>query len=247
MLYTLYGAIRILLFFVEALFIYGYRFRIKKLPRIEVIAHLCHLFSRVVMKLTRSELVVEGKEFLKLLPSGRRIVVISNHESYIDIPCVLGALDFPVGFIAKKELNRIPLLGIWIRMLGGVMLDRENLRASYQTLTSAFDNEETRALLVFPEGTRNKESRVGPFKPGSLRLAFDNDAVLLPVTLCGGRRKFEGNGYRIKPGRIYCRIHPMQDTRRIGGLVKAEYAAQLREQVSQVYDELDKKLKEEVA
>ncbi len=240
---TIYTTIRVLFFFVYAYIglVAARIFTRKSLA--EIIPDISHRFSRMVLGLSLTEYVVEGRENLKLLPPGRRVLVISNHESYLDIPCILGLMDFRVGFIAKKELNRIPLLGMWIKQLGGVLLDRQNLRASHAVIKGVFSNSDTGALLVFPEGTRNKTGSVAPFKPGSLRPAFEGNAMILPITLCGGRRKFEGNGYRMKKGRIYCSIHAPVDSVLLSEKKRHESAAVFQSIIFEAYRDFDERLK----
>jgi 1-acyl-sn-glycerol-3-phosphate acyltransferase len=194
------------------------------------------VFARRVMALTRTRLVVRGDENLRRLPAGRPVVIVSNHESYLDIPAIMAAMPWIVGFVAKKELARIPLLGFWIRELGGVMLDRKNLRKSRETLSGIKPEGRDRALLIFPEGTRNKAGTVAAFKPGSLRMAFDRGAMIVPVCVSGGRRKFEGNRYRLQAGNIHVRIFQPVDTQTVPATQKAGLAKRLEEMIRKAHD-----------
>jgi len=242
MIYTLVSALRVIFFMFRGRLRLFVHTRWQRENPQAVVAELCTDFARLVMRLTHSEVILEGRERVEGLPPDRRVVLISNHESNLDIPCVLLAVRGPVGFIAKKELSRIPFLRFWIKKLGGILLNRGDLRGSLETLSRAFGKADTRFMLVFPEGTRNRESTVAPFKAGSLRLAFENDALLLPVCVCGGRRKFEGNGYRIKPGKIYFRFLEPLDTRDLAQASRAGIAQRLHAEILDTYRAFDARL-----
>ncbi|MFH0918993.1 MAG: lysophospholipid acyltransferase family protein [Fibrobacterota bacterium] len=242
MLYSLFAASLVILYLPVARLILFGRVTILRENETTVIEQMCLGFARLIMGLTRSELVIEGLENLAALPPARRVVLISNHESNLDIPCVFYAIKGPVGFIAKRELGRFPFLRYWIQRLGGVMLDRRDLRASLEALSRGFGRAGTRYMLIFPEGTRNHESTVAPFKPGSLRLAFENDAMVLPLCVCGGRRKFEGNHYRNRPGKIYMRILKPRDTRTLAAAGKTETARELHAEILETYRGYDTRL-----
>ncbi|OGJ89535.1 MAG: hypothetical protein A2487_12155 [Candidatus Raymondbacteria bacterium RifOxyC12_full_50_8] len=243
MLYTLIAAIRVYFTVVRT----GIKYMILHLvspPRAHAsLLPLTRWFLAYVLRLTRGTLVVEGAENLKKIPTGRPTAIISNHESFLDIPVVMGTMEVPVGFIAKKELSRIPVLGYWIRTFGGLFIDRENMRQSLDTLNKAAEHAQVHTLLIFPEGTRNKESTVAPFKTGSLRFAFATESIVVPVCICGGRRKFEGNGYRIKGGPIYLKIFEPVDLSKAKPMDKHTFTASLHRDILAAYREFDSRLR----
>jgi 1-acyl-sn-glycerol-3-phosphate acyltransferase len=205
----------------------------------DVLVQMGHEYGDLAMLLSRSVLKVDGKEHLLSLPAGRRIFIVSNHESYLDIPCVLSISPYPIGFIAKKELGRIPLLGFWIKKTGGVLFNRTDMRAAKETLINTVSGQAVdRAILIFPEGTRNREGTVAPFKAGSIRIALDSDAVIVPVAMSGGRKKFEGNGWVVKKGDIKIKVLPPVDTRTAEANSKGQFAEFLRQIILKAHQEL---------
>lgn len=236
MFYTLIAGLRILWMMASARVRYQVHRFPGRAPDRDFLFRQYRVFARHVMIFTRTRLEVRGSECLRHLPAGRPVVVVSNHESYLDIPAIMAAMPWVVGFVAKKELARIPLLGYWIRELGGVMLDRKNLRKSRETLSGIKLGGHHGALLVFPEGTRNKAGTVAAFKPGSLRLAFDRGAMIVPVCIFGGRRKFEGNRYRIREGNIHLRIFEPVDTQAILASQRTGLAKRLEEMIREAHD-----------
>ena len=85
--------------------------------------------------------------------------------------------------VAKEELEKIPLLNRWMKLLGCVFVQRDDLRASVRALNDATAIVESgRSFVIFPEGTRYKgeEGGVGEFKNGAFRIAVKTGPVRLP-------------------------------------------------------------------
>ena len=76
--------------------------------------HIPH-WSRGILKVTGVSLSVEG---LENIPKDTACVFVGNHRSYYDIPLLLASLDKPHGILAKEELEKIPLLNRWMKLLG---------------------------------------------------------------------------------------------------------------------------------
>ena len=186
-------------------------------------------WSRGILKVTGVTLTVEG---LENIPKEGPCVFVGNHRSYYDIPLLLASLDKPHGILAKEELEKIPLLNRWMKLLGCVFVQRDDLRASVRALNDATAIVESgRSFVIFPEGTRYKgeEGGVGEFKSGAFRIAVKTGAPVVPVALTGARALFENNGNRCHPGRVHiCILPPIQTA----GMSKAEQK-QLPEAVRQ--------------
>ena len=186
-------------------------------------------WSRGILKVTGVTLTVEG---LENIPKEGPCVFVGNHRSYYDIPLLLASLDKPHGILAKEELGKIPLLNRWMKLLGCVFVQRDDLRASVRALNDATAIVESgRSFVIFPEGTRYKgeEGGVGEFKNGAFRIAVKTGAPVVPVAMTGARALFESNGNRCHPGRVHiCILPPI----RTAGMSKAEQK-QLPEAVRQ--------------
>ena len=164
-------------------------------------------WSRGILKVTGVTLTVEG---LENIPKEGPCVFVGNHRSYYDIP----------------------LLNRWMKLLGCVFVQRDDLRASVRALNDATAIVESgRSFVIFPEGTRYKgeEGGVGEFKNGAFRIAVKTGAPVVPVAITGARALFENNGNRCHPGRVHiCILPPI----RTAGMSKAEQK-QLPEAVRQ--------------
>ena len=186
-------------------------------------------WSRGILKVTGVSLLVEG---LENIPKDRPCVFVANHRSYYDIPLLLAGLEKPHGILAKEELEKIPLLNRWMKLLGCVFVQRDDVRASVRALNDATAIVEGgRSFVIFPEGTRYKgeEGGAGEFKAGAFRIAVKTGAPVVPVAMTGARALFENNGNRCHPGRVHiCILPPI----RTAGMSKAEQK-QLPEAVRQ--------------
>ena len=162
-------------------------------------------YGRALILGTGAKVEVQGLE--QVPRETRHICVVSNHQSLFDIPLLVGYLPVMLGFIAKKELGRIPVLNLWMKALGSVLIDRRNRRSAIQAIKTGVQRiQDGRPLGVFPEGTRSRSGKMGRFKPGSLKLALRANAVIVPVTIEGTHRIFEGAG-GIHPAKIVITVH----------------------------------------
>jgi 1-acyl-sn-glycerol-3-phosphate acyltransferase len=150
---------------------------------------ITHFWGRVTILSTLSKVRVVGRENLV---KPERLCVISNHQSLFDIPLLMGWLNIPLGFIAKQELRKVPIVSGWITAIHSAFIDRSNARKAIDSINSGIESiRRGHRIVIFPEGTRSKDGRLSEFKPGSLKLATSAEAVILPVTISGSRRIFE--------------------------------------------------------
>lgn len=133
-----------------------------------------------------------GADVLDHIPwQGRHVFFLGNHQSYADIPSILAAAGRPVGFMAKKELWRIPFLGFWMEKMGCVGVDRSKPSSAIRTLKEFEKRGEHKQLVLFPEGTRSKDCQIGTLKDGGLKLVWSLRPIVIPFVLGGTRQGFE--------------------------------------------------------
>lgn len=164
----------------------------------EYLRKTAYLWSEFTLKIIGMELDVQGKENIPK----EQCVFIANHSSILDIIILLYTIDKKMGFIAKKEILKTPIIGYWLKKSKCVPLDRENPRAAIAAINKAIENiKEGSSMVIFPEGTRNKEGEVGKFKKGSLKLATKSKAPIVPVSIDRASRAFEDTR-QFKPTKI---------------------------------------------
>jgi 1-acyl-sn-glycerol-3-phosphate acyltransferase len=204
--------IRVIRFMLARLLFYGWR-RMTGNPRLDQYLEQDYRgWAEYVLDVFGVELKVEGREFIPALSSGK-LVVASNHQSQIDIPALIHALQRRMGFVAKKELASIPLLNYWMRQVGCVFIDRSDRAGAHKALEQAAAGMGLHPLVVFPEGTRSKDGKLLPAKLGGFRLALMAGAQVLPVLIEGTRDAAENRapGAKRVPARV--RIFPPLDAR----------------------------------
>lgn len=160
--------------------------------------------SQKLIKLSDSTVNVHG---LENIPEGP-VLFVSNHQSNMDIAIICGFIDKPKGFIAKKELKKLPLINKWITLAGSIYLDRENPRKSMEGILEGIKTlKNGHSLVVFPEGTRSRGDKMGEFKSGSFKLATKSKVPIVPLTIDGTYRVMEANKILIKSSNINFYVH----------------------------------------
>jgi len=147
------------------------------------------VWARLTLLSTGSKVEIEG---LELLPDATSICFIGNHQGLFDIPLVLGFLGVSCGFIAKKELLKVPVLSWWMLEIPCVFIDRSSARkASESFRKSAAVIKEGHPMVIFPEGTRSRSDQMGDFHAGSFKLPVMAEATIVPLKISGTWRVFE--------------------------------------------------------
>ena len=114
------------------------------------------------------------------------IVIVSNHESNLDIPVIVAALDIPVGFVAKKEMENWPFYSMWMKLSKCIFLDRSNPREGIKSIRKAVEIVKNGyPTVIFPEGERSLNGEIGIFKKGSFKLVTETNGIILPLTIDG--------------------------------------------------------------
>ncbi len=170
-----------------------------------------HNWARRLLKAAGAQVTVQG---LENLPSDDvAAVYVGNHQGYFDIPLVLGYLGGAKGLVAKKEIQKLPLVRSWMLELGCVFIDRDNPRASVNALNQAAERVQNGyPMVVFPEGTRSKTGEVAEFKAGAFKIAQKNNAPVVPFFIEGTGHLLERNGFRIRPAAVTITVLPQIDT-----------------------------------
>ncbi len=155
----------------------------------------------IVRLIAGTNLIVRGK---KNIPDNEAVLFVCNHRSYFDI--ILNYISVPgiTGFIAKKEMNRWPLLRVWMRYIHCLFLDREDIRQGMQTILTGVEKIKSGiSIFVFPEGTRNKsEDEFLPFKAGSLKIAEKSGCPIVPVAINNSDDVFEKHLPKIRKATV---------------------------------------------
>ncbi|MGE3884921.1 MAG: lysophospholipid acyltransferase family protein, partial [Vicinamibacterales bacterium] len=175
------------------------------LDRSGYFAHGCaRLWAWLILATTGVEVEVRGLERLK---PGKTYVFVSNHQSIYDIPVIFWWIPFQLRIIAKESLGRFPMLGPHLKRTGHMLVDRSRPDKSgifgwANALTS-----KGLSLIVFPEGTRSPDGRVGVFKGGSFYLAMQAGLPIVPLSIVGSRHVMRKGQLTTRPGFVTLTVH----------------------------------------
>lgn len=160
-------------------------------------------------------------------------VVVCNHQSAYDILLVYGWLRLDLKWVMKRELRRVPGVGIGCEKAGHIFIDRDNPKAARKAVMQALDRlGDGVGILFFAEGTRSLDGRLLPFKKGAFRLAIEQQLPVLPITLVGTRDIMPAKSLRVFPGHCRMIIHPAIDTRGLEVSAIDQLLAQTRDRIT---------------
>lgn len=153
-----------------------------------------------LIAITKTSVHVSGLEHVPERPC----VVMSNHQSYADIPLIYGALPQRIclRMVAKQELFYVPLWGRAMRDSGFIPIVRSDRKRAIESLTIAQEQLARGTYIwIAPEGTRSRSGELGQLKKGGFILARDTGVPILPVTIVGAQAIMPPAGWRLYTGK----------------------------------------------
>ena len=180
------------------------------------------------------DFVVKGKENI---PENEAVIYVPNHQGIFDMPALILNTPTPCGFIAKKELQKVPIVRTWMWLLDCVFIDRENKREARVAIKEAIELiNKGRSMVIFPEGTRSRDGVPLPFKSGVMMIAKETKAKIVPVVLEGIIDRFEGTK-NITPGTITVTFLPVIETENLSRDEMKAMPEQIRSKIVAVLKE----------
>jgi 1-acyl-sn-glycerol-3-phosphate acyltransferase len=165
-------------------------------------------WARTMLFLTGNKVEVYNQE---VVPKGP-VLFVSNHQSNFDIPVCMACLPYFAPFIAKVELEKVPMLSYWMKEMECLFMDRKDMRQSLKIILQGIDMLKAgKSLVIFPEGTRAKDGEMMDFKPGSLKLAVKAGVPIVPFTIKNTYKVYEEHN-RIKKAQVSITFHEPIDT-----------------------------------
>lgn len=187
-------------------------------------------WSRHMVKVLGIKVNVKGMENL---PEGNCLFV-SNHQGNADFFIPMAVLNKQLGFIAKKEILKIPVIRTWMKDMHCVFIDRENIRESLKAINQGTDNVNAGySMLIFPEGTRSKSHNLGEFKKGSMKMALKTNVPLVPIVLDNTFKVFEENKGKLKSANVTMSILKPIDVNALSKEDKANLSQLVREKIAE--------------
>lgn len=165
---------------------------------------LARTFNRTMCFLLRWRIVVVNRERIyRETPC----VFMVGHQSNLDI--VIYGSTFPprTVVIGKREVGKVPVFGWFFRITGNILIDRGHLGRAIESIKKAAEKvkRDQVSVWVFPEGHRNQEPELLPFKKGAFHLAIAAQIPIVPVMAEPVNRIMDAHRWMVRPGTL--RIH----------------------------------------
>jgi 1-acyl-sn-glycerol-3-phosphate acyltransferase len=188
---------------------------------------------------------MEGR---RRLPRRGPVLIIANHQSFLD-PVLVGlAGPRHLCYLARKTLFKSGFFGALIRSLNAVPIDQEGVsKEGLRTIVQLLEQGE--AVVVFPEGTRTPNGELQPLKPGIQLLIRRTKAPVVPVGIAGA---FHALPYwkkvpKLAPllmaatrSTLAVSVGDPLDTQRLAGLPREQLLAELLEELRQVQERAER-------
>lgn len=142
-------------------------------------------------------------------------VIVSNHQSSLDVLGLMEILPDRCTMIAKKELVYCGTVGLICWLGGIVFINRKKTNDAKNVMADAAKTmlDDQIRLWVFPEGTRNQTGDLLPFKKGAFHLAVQAQVPVIPIVFSSYRNFYLRKEKQFNSGTIVVTILPKIETK----------------------------------
>lgn len=192
-------------------------------------------FCRRVIKVMGMKLEMRG---LENIPQEATLTVY-NHQSLLDAFPLIAYMPNTQSMVAKKELEKAPGISSWMKAGHCIFIDRSSPRAGMLCIKQGADLLASGInVTIAPEGTRNYGGEIAAFKGGAFKMATKAEAPILPVAIEGTYKLFEGNGKRVRGGRVILQVLPPISTKDMTREEQKELPEKVRKLIEKTVNEL---------
>lgn len=139
---------------------------------------------------------------LERIPGGACLFV-ANHTSSADAPAVVGAIPRRIAILLKRSLFAYPIVGQAFTLAHFIPVERGNHESALASLEKATEAmREGQSFLIYPEGTRSNDGRLGEFKRGAVVMAIKAGVPIVPMVCAGAQKVMEKRSLVIRRGVI---------------------------------------------
>ena len=140
------------------------------------------------------------------VPKDTPVLYIGNHRSFFDVPLTYPRCPIRTGYVAKKEMEKVPLLSTWMKRLHCLFLDRKDIKQGLKTILEAIEKVKSGiSICIFPEGTRNKnesELELLPFHEGSFKISTKAKCPIIPIAISNSANIWEAHFPKVMPTHV---------------------------------------------
>lgn len=194
-----------------------------------LIDRLIRVWARSLVHAAGIQLSIDGQSKLE---HDKRYIVIANHTSYLDIPCLFAVIDQPLRFMAKASLFRIPIFGWGLMAAGFIPIDRKRSgkgKASFDLAVRRIRGGNS--IIVFPEGGRSTSKEMKPWKHGAFLLSMKSGLPIVPTAIRGNYDVMPRGRPSIEPGPVQIVIGDPIDTSALSVRQKNHLMEEMRAEI----------------
>lgn len=186
-----------------------------------------------------------GLEHFDACPNG--YVLIANHASNLDPIALMYLMQrTDLNFVAKVETLRRPMLGVLLQSIPWLAVDRASLASLKKLAQEVRERQKTGwipRIVVFPEGTRSEDGKLGPFKSGPFLLAALLGIPIVPAVIRGTFPLHKKDAFLVYPGPVHVDFHPPIWPTKLEGkqldLKVVDAAGVLMKEAEKIYKSID--------
>lgn len=136
-----------------------------------------------------------------------KAIFISNHCSQLDINASAASIPYPIVYLSKASVRKVPILGLLNERVGTVFIDRSNPTAAKESVDRLVATlNRGISVIVYPEGTRSNDGRLLPFKKGAFHLSAKTCTAVIPLHIHGTRKALPKGSWRLRKNPIHIRF-----------------------------------------
>lgn len=141
-------------------------------------------------------------------------IIVSNHQSSLDLIAMMEVMPPRTTALAKKELIYAGPFGIACWLSGIIFVDRSNSKKAHETLerTAEIMHERQVSIWIYPEGRRNYDGHLLKFKKGAFNLAVQAKVPIFPIVFSSYRDFLCKKRKILNPGKVIVNCLPMIPT-----------------------------------
>ena len=161
---------------------------------------ISRVWAWIMFKAIACRVSIRGRERIR---KGQSYVIVSNHQSQVDILALVTCLGIQFRWVIKKELLKLPLFGYALYASRNIFIDRSNPDQAMKSVRQGMERlPPGTSVLFFAEGTRSPDGRIQEFKKGAFVAALEAGLPILPVTVNGSRKILPKRSLAFQPGRV---------------------------------------------
>ncbi|NXP14227.1 PLCA acyltransferase, partial [Thinocorus orbignyianus] len=167
-------------------------------------------------------------------------VIVCNHQASLDLVGMVEIIPDHCVPIVKKELLYMGTVGWACWLCRMIFINRHKREDAINVIsrTARTIRRENLRVLIFPEGTRNQEKSMLPFKRGAFHLAVQAQVPIFPVVMSPYWDFFSSKDKKFTSGTCTIQVLPKVETRGLSPEDVPELTETVRQAMADVLIEM---------